>query len=516
MSAPYRLASLSISIALAGCASAGALSRQAGPSRGGRAALRASIDSLTAADAFANAHWGILIVDPATGDTLYSQDAGKLFMPASNMKIMTAATALELLGPDYTYRTSIVARGPIVGDTLGGDLVVVGRGDPTVSDHMRVDAMLPLRAMAESLSARGITRISGRVIPGGNVFPGPTLGFGWAWDDLEDSYSAAVDELLFNEGFSEIHVYGGARPGDAARVETRPARTVPRVYATVRTVEPPPPCTADTTSVPACDTASEPPLTGARARPEVTARKDTVAGTVLVAGTIAAGDSLTIEVTHRDPDAAYVDALREAIRARGIVVGEHAPADTGLRGDTLFVMQSPPLREILPALLKPSQNQIAEELFRTLGLERTGVGTADSGRVVVQRQITTWGARPGGFVIRDGSGLSRYDYLTPETIVHVLDAMRRSPNFATFYDALPIAGVDGTIRNRMKGTPAEGNVHAKTGTLANARSLSGYVRTADGRTLIFSILCNNWTVPVREVDRVADTIAVRLASLQGR
>ena len=135
---------------------------------------------------------------------------------------------------------------------------------------------------------------------------------------------------------------------------------------------------------------------------------------------------------------------------------------------------------------------------------------------MVERQLATWGVPPSTYVIRDGSGLSRYDYLAPEAIVHVLDVMRRSANFQLFYDALPIAGVDGTIRTRMRGTAAENNVHAKTGSVANARSLSGYVCTADGRTLIFSILSNNWTVPATDVTRVQDAIAARLATLQLR
>src|SRR5262249_32930382 len=116
-------------------------------------------------------------------------------------------------------------------------------------------------------------------------------------------------------------------------------------------------------------------------------------------------------------------------------------------------------------------------------------------------------------VIRDGSGLSRYDYVSPRTVVRILDAMRRSPNFRTYYDAMPIAGVDGTIRNRMKGTAAEGNVHAKTGSVALSRSLSGYATSANGRLLIFSLLSNNWTVPVREVERVQDVISARLAAM---
>jgi D-alanyl-D-alanine carboxypeptidase/D-alanyl-D-alanine-endopeptidase (penicillin-binding protein 4) len=178
-------------------------------------------------------------------------------------------------------------------------------------------------------------------------------------------------------------------------------------------------------------------------------------------------------------------------------------------------MWSPPLRTIMPLLEKPSQNQIAEIMYRTLALEKTGVGTPDSGRVVVQRQLAAWGADTAGHAVRDGSGLSRHDYVTPETIVRVLDAMRRHPEFSTFYDALPVAGVDGTIRSRMKDTPAQGNVHAKTGTVDKARSLSGYVTTADGRLLLFSFLCNNFTVPTRAVEQVQDAILVRLASSRG-
>jgi len=194
-------------------------------------------------------------------------------------------------------------------------------------------------------------------------------------------------------------------------------------------------------------------------------------------------------------------------------VGE-ASTDTTARLDSLAGMWSPPLREILPFFEKPSQNQIGELLFKTLALTKTGVGTADSAQQVVSRQLLAWGAAPDGFAVRDGSGLSRHDYVSPRTIVTVLDAMRRSPDFRLFYDALPIAGVDGTIRNRMKGTPAEGNVHAKTGTLDKARSLSGYVTTADGRILLFSALANNYTVPTRRVDQVTDALGARLASLR--
>src|SRR5437763_1998523 len=203
------------------------------------AALRAAIDSMADAPEFHNAFWGILVVDPERGDTLYSRNAGKLFLPASNMKIVTSSVALEQLGAEYVYRTTLVARGPIRDSTLAGDLAVIGRGDPTVSDHMWTDAMIPLHAMADSIVAHGVRHVKGKLVAAGNAFPGPVLGYGWSWEDLESSYSAGIDELTFNEGFSEVRVHGGTQPGDSARIETKPARTFPALRTEVATIAAP-------------------------------------------------------------------------------------------------------------------------------------------------------------------------------------------------------------------------------------------------------------------------------------
>jgi D-alanyl-D-alanine carboxypeptidase/D-alanyl-D-alanine-endopeptidase (penicillin-binding protein 4) len=413
-------------------------------------------------------------------------------MPASNQKIITGATALVELGPDYTYRTTFAARGSVRDSTLRGDLVVIGRGDPTISDHMRKDAMEPLRALADSLRAHGIRKISGRLVAGGDAFVGPVLGYGWDWDDLDYGYGAGVDELLFNEGFTLVTAYGGAKPGAPIRVTTKPTTHGPKVHVTALTV-------------------AAPTDSGAK-KPELIFRYDSLTGGVLVEGSIVAGDSADEEVAHRVPKQAYLDALAEALGDRGIAISA-GKSDTTARVDTLFQLVSPPLREILPALEKPSQNQIAEVLFRTLALEKTGVGSTDSARKVIERQLAAWGARPEGAAVRDGSGLSRHDYVSPETLVRVLSAIRSDSAFQVFYDALPIAGVDGTLQRRMRGTPAEGNVHAKTGSVDKARSLSGYATTADGHLVIFSALCNNWTVPVRQVEAVQDMIGARLAAM---
>jgi D-alanyl-D-alanine carboxypeptidase/D-alanyl-D-alanine-endopeptidase (penicillin-binding protein 4) len=405
-----------------------------------RADLRHEIDSLTSQPEFRSGQWGVLIVNPRTGDTLYSKNAGKLFMPASNMKIITSAAAWTLLGPDYRYRTTFLSDGEVRDSLLDGNLIVIGRGDPSVSDQMRGTATTVMDALADSVRAHGIRQITGSLARTGNAFPDSIYGYGWEWDDLGEYYGAGVDELIFNEGMAPT------------------------------TLRPPP---------------------------------DTVR------------DSL-YSGPAKNPAKAYLEAFRDGLVRRGIRLDGGVKGDsvlpTPFKMDTLFVFMSPPLREILPALMKPSQNQIAEIFLRTIGLERGGIGTADTARKIVGQQLLAWGVQPDGFVIRDGSGLSDQDLLTPETIVRVLDKIQSDTAFATYYNSMPIAGVDGTIQTRMKGTPAEGNVHAKTGTLSKARSLSGYVTTADGERLIFSILANNTTTPGSVVTHVADQIAIALAT----
>jgi serine-type D-Ala-D-Ala carboxypeptidase/endopeptidase (penicillin-binding protein 4) len=506
---------LPFSLLVGGCAALG--SSRGGSAAAGAgntpAALRQAIDSMIAAPELRSATWGILIVDPLAADTLYSHNATKLLIPASNEKLVTSSVMLEQLGPDYRYRTTYGVRGTLAADTLHGDLAVMGRGDPTTSDHMQHDAMQPLRDVADSLWQHGVRHITGRVVPAGNAFPGPVAGSGWPWDGLDASSYAGVDELLFNEGLSVVRVRAGARAGDSATVETTPARTVPIIRDSIVTVAPPPV---------SLDSSPRPARTrrgwgrGGEGTHLSAYHDSTARGVVVVRGEIVAGDSAELVVTQHDPDDAYVGALTEALRDRGVVVDGQPPRADSVRVDSLFSVASSPLREILPMILKPSQNQIAEVFLRTIGLERAGVGTADSGRKVIERQFAEWKIPADGFVVRDGSGLSRNDYVSPEAVVDILDVMRRSPNFDLFYQSLPIAGVDGTIGSRMRGTPAQGNLHAKTGTLPMVRSLSGYVHSADGRLLEFSILCNGWTAPQSAVDRVGDSIGEAMATMRVR
>lgn len=464
------------------------------------AALRRVVDSLLALPETRHARWGVLIVDPERGDTLYSRDAGKLLVPASNQKILTAAVALETFGPDFRYGTPILAHGLQRGDTLHGDLLVAGRGDPTFSDHVAGDAMVPLRAIADSLRARGIRVVRGRVLAHGDAFPDANAGFGWGWEDLDYPYGALIDELLFNEGFSELRVRAADSAGRPPAVTTSPARTHPRVRVEATTIV---------------------RGSGRDSVAQLEAVKDTLRGDVILRGSIPVGDSARLAVTHRDPAEAFLAALREAMAERGILVAGDSAAAVGAAAgaavavpETLFVMRSPPMAQILAFFMKPSQNQIGEMLFKSIALARADTGAARVARRVVSEQLRSWGAEPDGFLVRDGSGLSRHDLVSPETLTRVLAAMRRNPHFQTYYDAFPVAGVDGTLRSRMRSTRGEANVRGKTGTLSNVRSLSGYATTAGGRQLIFSILANNYLTSIDHISRVQDSIAVRLTRLR--
>jgi D-alanyl-D-alanine carboxypeptidase/D-alanyl-D-alanine-endopeptidase (penicillin-binding protein 4) len=403
--------------------------------------LRHAIDSLVSNPQFRSSDIGLLVVNPVTGDTLYSRNAGKLFIPASNMKIITGASALALLGPDYRFETAFVVHGLIKDSTLEGHLVVHGRGDPTISDRVQQgNAMTWMARVADSLLTHGIKRVNGQLWRGYNVFPDTIYGYGWEWDDLSGESAAPIDELLYNEGMTTVTRRIAGRDTAVHIATTYPART-------------------------------------------------------------------------------YLEALSSALSTRGIVIRDgiaYAHEALITDGFELFKISSPPLREILRYMEKPSQNQIAEILLRTIALERTGVGSADSGAAVVSRQLLAWGAERDGFIVYDGSGMSRHDLLTPETIVRTLVAIQRDTAFQVFYDALPIAGVDGTIRTRMVGTPAAGNLRGKTGSLEFVRSLSGYVTDGDGDRLVFSILNNDFTVPVDSVSRFQNNVGALLAGYRAR
>lgn len=457
------------------------------------ATLRRSLDSLFADTAFAHAHWGVHVRSLDRGDTLFRLNATKNFVPASNMKLLTGAGALQVLGPDHRYRTVVAASGPVRDGVLRGDLVVSGSGDPTLSARFHAgDTRAAFRGWADSLRAHGVRRIAGRVIGDDDVFDDIPLGRGWAWDDLEAYYAAEISALELNEGVVEVRVRPGGRAGDPGVVTLDPATAYTPVENRTVTVG-----------------------SGA-ARLEV---RRAPRGPGLVASGTVPRDTAFLEetVAVRNPTLFFATVLRETLEEAGIRVDGAAAdiddlplAERSTPATPLFAHVSPPLREILPAYLKPSQNQIAEILFRTLGSEERGEGSADAGEAVLDSVFAAWNLPSGHLVIADGSGLSRYNRVSPDFLAALLAHMDSTPHAALWRDALPVAGVDGTLANRMRGTPAAGNVRAKTGTLNGVRALSGYLTTADGERLIFSMLVNQHTLSARDADRVIDAALLRL------
>lgn len=452
--------------------------------------VAAALDSIFDDTLFANAHWGVLVKSMRTGETVYARNAGRMFVPASNMKIVTAAAALEALGPEYRYRTRVAAAGAVSGGVLRGDLVVLGSGDPSISEHMMGDLRTVFRAWADSLRAHGVTRVTGSVLGNDDVFDDVPYGRGWAWDDMDAPYSAEVGGLMMNEGF--VTVRAEPAGGSTARVTVRPAA---QGWVDV----------SGTVAVGAAD--SDATFRVVRADQ---------GGGVTVSGSIPADTAFVEEsIAIRNNTAFFAAALRQALVEAGIRVDGGA-YDADQRSGAapthtvLFTHTSPPMAEILAAFMKPSQNQIGEVLLRTLGAELRGTGSARAGVAVVDSLARAWGMPPRLLAQADGSGLSRYNLVAPAFLVALLERESRSPHAQVFTASLPVAGRDGTLASRMRGTPAEGNLRAKTGTLSGVRALSGYVTTAAGEPMVFSILSNHHTVSSRDVDRVAEAAIMRL------
>ena len=456
------------------------------------AALQRDLDAILAAPALEHGHWSVLVKSLKAGDTVYDRNARKLMMPASNLKIVTLAAAAETLGWDYTYVTSIFTAGPIEDGTLGGDLVVVGSGDPSITSA-EADAIFG--DWAERLKRAGVRTVAGRVVGDDRAFDEVGLGFGWSWDDLPDDYAAGVSALQFNENAVRVTVAPGPAAGASAGVSVTPGGSGLAIVSAV--------------------------TTGAAGSPAaIAARRLPGSMRLALRGTIGAGAApATLTVSVENPTLFFATALRDALIAHGLDVRGPAVAvgelrDPPSRGDApIAAHRSPPLSTLAVRLMKASQNLYAETLLKTLSARAGGrPADAESGRKEAAAALVPWGIDGGSLIQRDGSGLSRYDYVTADALVAILAHIDRDERLRTPFEAsLPVAGRDGTLANRMKGTPAEGNARAKTGSMSNVRALSGYVTSASGEPLVFSLLANNFDAPAETITRTEDAIVVRLA-----
>jgi len=470
-----------------------------GPSHHERA-LAADLDRIFRVPAMEQGLWGVEVKSLDSGRILYSRNRRTLMMPASNMKILTLAAAAETLGWDYRFTTTLATTAAVENGVLKGDLIVVGGGDPTINSRDdRAKAVFD--EWAAALKGAGITRIEGGIVGDDSAFDRRGLGQGWSWDYLQYDYAAPTGALEYNENTATLTVTPGSAAGQQATL-TLPPGTGLGLTHQVLTGE-----------------------SGSATRIEYERQPNDY--WLDVRGSIAAdAKPLTRVVAVANPTLYFVHSLANELQARGVEV-RGLPRDRNNPQGTLpdpgprrvlAVTQSPPLGEIAKTMMKVSQNLYAETLLKAVGAAKTGgPGSTEAGRDAARGIFATWGIAPESYVQADGSGLSRYDYVTADLIVTILERLFKDPrHHDAFTQALPIAGADGTTSNRMKNTRAASNAIAKTGSIANVRALSGYVKTRDGETLAFSILANAFTIPAATVNWIADVAVERLADYSAR
>jgi len=468
------------------------------------ARLRKAIEPVVSRPELQAAFWGIEVRSLATGRALYALNAGKAFRPASTLKLVTTAAALDAYGPDARLRTTLETAGRL--DGLGrilGDVFLVGRGDPNLSARFspgRPNAAF--EAMAEALVAAGVKRIEGRVVGHEGAFVGDRRGSAWTWEDLAWGYGTEVSALSFADNLVEAALAPGERISDPAVLDLVPDAGCLNVASTVTTAE----ARADA----AGEGAAAPTEDGDR----VTLLREPGSNDVRLSGRLPLGGEWKGRLAVADPASCAAAVFASVLEAKGIqvvsgVTTSRAPLPAG--GRVLAAYDGVPMAEMIRVVNKESQNLHAEMLLRLVGLKRKGEGSVERGREAIGDLAKRLGVPDAGWCLSDGSGLARTDLLTPQGLVALLVAMDRHPHAAAFRDSLAIAGVDGTLEKRMRGTPAERRVLAKTGTLPQANALAGYVTTTRGERLAFAIFVNSHATRGREPVAAIDRIAVALA-----
>lgn len=470
---------------------------------------------------------GIKVASLETGRVLFESNANKLLRPASNMKLYTVAAAIDRLTPDYRFVTSVYARAkPDSAGTVRGDLTIYGRGDPSIAARFNSGNYFKgIDDLAARIVAAGVKRVEGDLVGDESYFTGPQYGSGWNWDDMTWWYGAEVSALTVNDNALDLFVKPGMHVGAPAVITTGPPDPLLRITNKV------------TTSVKGT-------------KRDISVYRALASDELEISGSIALDDpGYTGGVGISRPALLFIYLLRASLAQQGVVVTGKSrtipqPIFAGTPGTIVSGLvevtnlQSPPLSVVAAHTMKPSQNLYTELILRTLGKVVTpapasvGAGSTngttavqspnasrtseDAGIQVVRAFLTEAGVLASPLALNDGSGLSRNDMITPEASLQLLTYMRRHRFATAFRDALPIAGVDGTLRNRMKGTVAENNLRAKTGTLSSASSLSGYVTTAAGEELVFSIMVNNYPPGMSPPSVCIDPIAILLASFAGK
>jgi len=416
-----------------------------------------------------NGQWGALVVSITRGDTLFSRGADTPLVPASTMKLFTAAIALEKLGPEHTYSTDVLRDGPLSeAGVLTGNLVLRGDGDPSLSTRfVRGGPGASMNLLAQFTAGSGIKRVTGNLIADASAFESRRIPEGWLSRYAGAGYAAPFSALSLNENIVIVGVEAGSS-GGGARVFLEPASTALTVTNTVRTVA------------------------GSGSR--ITARR-VGDDRVVVSGTIGArAGTVKYQLVVGDPVTFTAGAFRAALEAQGVQVdGDIVVGRTPASATVVTSMPSPPLARLISVMNRESINLLAEQIYRSAprGPSRLGVGSAQTAGATLQDFLTNEVGVPAGAVrATDGSGLSVLDSVTPRALVELLAHAHRAPWGSAFHASLPVAGESELLRNRMRATPAQGNLHAKTGTTNDVIGLSGYVTAENGEILAFAFLYN--------------------------
>jgi len=435
----------------------------------------ASAEALTAdIGTFLNARvrsgsWGAMIISVTRGDTLFSTNAGNLMLPASTMKLFTAALAFDTFGPEHQFTTAVLRDGTVGADgTLTGNLVLRGGGDPGLSTrYYKAPAEGPMASLARMVAASGIKRVNGDLIADASAFESKRVPDGWLARYLESGYAARVSALSMNENLATV-VIAPQLNGSASVTLDPPSSTVP-VINNMRTVA------------------------GSRAA-KLSIRR-LADGRIDVRGWIGSkAGSRSYLVVIDDPAPWVAGTLRSALIAQGVTVTGQVRTGAGsANAVTVASLSSPPLARLAAAMNRESINHFAELLFRDVAQVNSPdrIGSAELGNTVLKKFMSDKvGAASNDVMATDGSGLSTLDRVTARSLVQLLSYAHRSSWSADFHASLPVAGESELLRHRMRYTPAQGNLHAKTGTTNDVIGLAGYVTARDGEVLAFAFLYN--------------------------
>ncbi|HEY3288380.1 MAG TPA: D-alanyl-D-alanine carboxypeptidase/D-alanyl-D-alanine-endopeptidase [Gemmatimonadaceae bacterium] len=409
--------------------------------------------------------WGVAVLSLDNGDTLFTRNADRQLLPASTMKLFTAAVALERFGANYRFVTEVLREGALGGDgTVRGNLVLRGAGDPSFSRRFSDGASgeTPMAAMARLVAEAGVRRVSGDVIGDASAFEDRGVPEGWRSRYLGASYAARVSALSYSENLLKVTVKPA---GKSAAITFEPALSGITIVNAVRVVA------------------------GRGARIGIVQRENGIEVRGSVGG---GGKGRSVQVVAEHPALITTAAFRAALEAQGISVG--GPVRLGRAGSgvpRVTALPSAPLGELITTMNGESNNHFAELLFRNAARSVGVVGSAENSNILLRRFLWEKAQVPPTDVYAaDGSGLSTADRVTPRSMVQLLGYAARAPWRDVLEQSLPVAGRTETLRRRMKYTPAMGNLHAKTGTTNDVASLGGYVTSRDGERLAFSFIYN--------------------------